>query len=69
MVCAPCLRKLAAIPLTQRRGFLSTVRAVQLATGMLLAWLFFYWAGQVLLNLPSSFHDGTAWKGTWMENP
>jgi hypothetical protein len=69
MICAPCLRKLAARPLTQRRGFLSAVRAVQLCAGVLLAWLFFYWGGQFLLDLPSSFHDGTVWKGTWMENP
>jgi len=69
VICAACLRKLAVVPLKGRRGFLGLVRIAQLCTGVFLAWLFFYWAGQMLLRLPSSFHDGTAWKGTWLENP
>jgi hypothetical protein len=30
--------------------------------GLLMAVLFFYWAGQLLLLIPTSFHDGTLWK-------
>jgi hypothetical protein len=45
------------------------LRVGQLCAGVFLAWLFFYWTGQFLLRLPTSFHDGTAWKGTWLDNP
>jgi hypothetical protein len=37
--------------------------------GLFTAALFFYWIGQILLLVPTSFHDGTLWKsiGSWRE--
>ena len=67
VLCAACLRKLAARPLTQRRGFVGTVRAVQLAVGLLIVWWCFHFLGQVLLDTPGNFHDGTIWKPDWLE--
>lgn len=69
LLCAGCLKKLAALPLTRRIGFRKTLRAFQLLLGTLLIWVFFYWVGQTLLHLPSSFHDGTLWKGQWLDTP
>jgi hypothetical protein len=69
MVCAGCLKKLAGMPLTRRPGFVNTLRALQLAVGAVTVSVFFYWTGQTLLRLPSSFHDGTVWRGTWLNNP
>jgi hypothetical protein len=37
--------------------------AVGAVSGFLLAWLFFYLVGRILLLVPSSFHEGTLWKG------
>ena len=34
VICAACLRKLAKVPFTQRTGFVSIVRSVQLAAGL-----------------------------------
>jgi hypothetical protein len=31
-------------------------------TGLLLAWLFFYYAGRVLILVPSAVHEGTEWQ-------
>jgi hypothetical protein len=69
VICAACLQKLAPPPLRSRRGLLGLLRALQFLSGVLVAWLFFYWMGQTLLRLPSSFHDGTVWKGHWLDNP
>jgi hypothetical protein len=69
VICAACLKKVAAAPLRRRRGMAGVLRVGQLCAGVFLAWLFFYWTGQFLLRLPTSFHDGTAWKGTWLDNP
>ena len=67
MICAACLKKLAAVPLTRRTGFVVAIRALQVAAGLFLALAFFYWLGQSLLDLPSSFHDGTLWRGRWVD--
>jgi len=67
LICAACLRKLVVLPATQRRNFGGLIRLIQFAIGFLLALSFFYWLGQSLLDLPSSFHDGTLWRSRWLE--
>ncbi len=67
LICATCLKKLASLPLSQRVGFAGTLRLLQVAAGLILALVFFYWLGQSLLELPSSFHDGTLWRGRWLD--
>lgn len=62
VVCAACLRKVARLPFTQQSGFRAVVRTAQLAAGVFLVWLFFFYLGQTLLSVPSAFHDGTVWK-------
>ena len=62
LLCASCLKKLAPRPLTESRLFLATLRACQCVLSLLAAWTFFYYVGQVLLRIPSSFHEGTIWK-------
>jgi len=69
VICAACLKRTASTPLARRRGWAGAVRAAQFLGGALLAWVFFYWVGETLLRLPSSFHDGTVWKGNWLESP
>lgn len=62
VICAACLKKLAKVPFTQRTGFVSVVRSVQVAAGLVILVVFFYLLGQSLLSVPASFHDGTVWK-------
>ncbi len=61
VLCASCLRRLARVPLFQRRGLGTVMRLCQCALGVLLAWFFFYLVGEGLLALPTAFHEGTVW--------
>lgn len=67
VLCAACLKRIVAGPGTRRRGLVGLVRALQVAAGLVLAILFFYWLGLSLLEMPASFHDGTLWRGHWLE--
>ena len=61
LICAACLRKLTqSSPQTRALGH--TTGVVCTFTGLLLAWIFFYYAGQVLILIPSAFHEGTVWQ-------
>lgn len=62
VLCEACLRKsLAPQRAAWRPGRLIGEAALG-AAGLLAALLFFYWAGQLLLMIPTPFHDGTVWK-------
>ena len=65
VICASCLKTFAQPPFTKRRGFVAVMRGVQLLAGFLTVWLFFYFFGQALLSIDSSFHEGTIWQGKW----
>jgi hypothetical protein len=67
LLCAICLEKLAKPPLTQHRDFKGVARLAQCLLSMLLLWFFFYWAGECLLAIPTSFHDGTLWQINWLD--
>jgi hypothetical protein len=67
LICAPCLRKISARETTRRFRWEHLLRAGAAGAGVLLAWVFFFWLGQALLNTPSSFHEGTLWKKTFLE--
>ena len=62
IICAACLRKIARVPLTERRGFAGVIRLSQCLFGLMVAWLFFYLIGETLLRLPDSFHEATLWQ-------
>ena len=66
-ICASCLKKIARVPLFQRRGWAGLVRFTQCTLGLLAAWFFFYLIGEALLALPTSFHEGTLWQSHWFE--
>jgi hypothetical protein len=67
VLCAACLKQLTHAPFTQRRGFVWLWRAAQFCFGLFLSWCFFYLAGQALLSIDTSFHEGTIWQGRWLE--
>lgn len=68
VICASCLRKLARPPFARRSGFLAVFRAAQVLAGLCLVWLVFYFLGQTLVSMPDSFHEGTLWKGSWLDS-
>jgi hypothetical protein len=46
----------------ERKRYRKILKLIPLAIGFFTAWLFFYWLGESLLFLPSSFHEGTLWE-------
>lgn len=62
VLCARCLERLHRPRQKTVRRFRPLIRTIQAGLGIMIAWLFFYWAGKILLALPSSFHEGTLWK-------
>jgi hypothetical protein len=67
VICSMCLRKLARVPLLQRRGFAGVFQFCQCLLGLLVAWFFLYLIGETLLTIPNSFHKGTMWKANWLD--
>jgi len=67
VICAACLRKVARVPLLQRRGFAGALRLGQCLLGLMMAWFFFYLIGEGLVSLPTSFHEGTIWHVNWFD--
>lgn len=66
VICASCLKKLAAAeanPARPRRSFLPTL---QLLGGFTFAWVLFYCVGHFLLSLPEEFHDDKLWRSRFM---
>lgn|SRR5690348_8179721 len=61
VLCAACLRKAAQATPPRRRGLAGLKRLGQCLAAVVIAWLFFYVAGECLLTLPDSFHEGTLW--------
>jgi hypothetical protein len=67
LICASCLQKLA-VKKTGRAGRFAIVgEAFVCAAGILVAWFFFYCAGQLLLMTPTRFHEGSVWEKTMEE--
>lgn len=67
VICAACLKKLARGPLHQRPAWAGLRRAGQCLLGIFLAWFFFHLVAELLLKLPSDFHEGTLWEVNWMD--
>ena len=62
LLCAECIKRLSA-KRAGKRGRLAWVKsALAGALGLLLAWLFFYAIGQVLIEIPAAQDEGTAWQ-------
>ncbi len=67
VVCASCLAKITARgPGTGGRRWVVLLRGLQFLCALLLLWVIFYIAGQALLAIPSSFHEGALWTESTM---
>ena len=66
MFCASCIEKLLRTVPSMRFNLSDIFSAGQSFLSIIITWLVFYYLGQLLLSLPSSFHDGTLWQaGFW----
>ena len=62
VVCSACLKKLARAPLARRPAFVRLFQFAQCLAGLVLAWFFFFLMGEILLKIPTTFHEGTLWR-------
>ena len=67
VICAACLRKLTKPSLKERLRLAALGGWATAMLGVLAGWLFFYLLGQVLLAMPSDFHEGTVWRQSVMD--
>ena len=69
VICAACLRKLLRSPGKRRSPVIAWLsRSAALCCGLILGWFAFFLIGKILLNVPTSFHDGTIWRQSfWQE--
>jgi hypothetical protein len=70
MICASCLRAERAVPQrTSGAWWRVAGRALHTTVAVIVAWLFFYATAQVLLDLPSPFHEGSMWSDDEWQEP
>lgn len=65
VICAACLRQLAATEPAQRMSLAWAWPGLQLAAGLIMLWLCFYLFGAALLSIPTSYHEGSVWTEKW----
>jgi hypothetical protein len=66
MICSSCLSKIPRSVDQKTRSWNALFRIAQFTIGVFILWICFYYLGQILLELPTSFHDGTMWnQGFW----
>ena len=61
VICAQCLGRLARRGKATSRLMRGAAACVAAGAGLVAAWAVFYYLGQLLLRLPTPFHEGTLW--------
>jgi uncharacterized paraquat-inducible protein A len=67
VLCAGCLKKITARTDQRTERFAGARRGAQLLAGVFVAWLVFYFIGQMLISIPSEFHEGTLWQPGFLD--
>jgi hypothetical protein len=63
VLCASCLAKKNETPQVKRKlPFRGLFRFAQLVFGILVVWILFYALGDLLVQIPTSFHEGEVWE-------
>lgn len=65
VLCASCLNKLLKTSKASSLRLTGLIKLGQFLCGGMVLWMFFYYLGQILLSLPTSFHEGTLWQTGW----
>ncbi|HLJ48489.1 MAG TPA: hypothetical protein VKU01_20885 [Bryobacteraceae bacterium] len=61
VVCAACLKRLVGAVPKQRRSARWVLASALPIAGGVIAWVFFYGIGRLLMLIPASVHDGSVW--------
>ena len=67
VLCSRCLEQLASATTSPRRENHHLFHAGACVAGILVGWMFFYFGGRLLVMIPASFHEGTVWKESWID--
>jgi hypothetical protein len=62
LICSVCLKQITTGKNAKGKRLLMPLRVIEVLVGLFLAWLFFYYLGQGLMLIPTSFHEGTMWE-------
>ena len=62
VICASCLSRLTERTGAKRFRLAMLLTLFQCIAGFFIVWLCFYYLGQTLLLIPTSFHEGTLWE-------
>ena len=65
VLCAACIRKLNEPSGKTSDRLRGLFHFVNFLLGILILYVLFYYLAQVLLTLPSDFHEGTLWQTGW----
>jgi hypothetical protein len=68
VLCASCLAKRVQPRFVKKYHLSGLLKIVQVLVSILILWSAFYLLGQMLLTIPSSFHEGTMWQKILLEN-
>jgi hypothetical protein len=62
MMCATCFKEKTAVKEAKPRDWFVVSIAGQAVLGLFGVWFVAYFIGRMLLQIPSSFHEGTVWE-------
>ena len=69
VLCASCLSRGAASAKRRLHPYQWIFRIGHFATGLLLLYVLYYYLAQILIALPTAFHEGTLWQSGWWTQP
>lgn len=67
VICAACLRKLAAAEAKPKKTRLNFWPVLQIGGGLFVSWMIFYLIGQMLVSIPEEYHNEEMWKDKWSD--
>lgn len=67
ILCSSCLKKINKKQIKHSFSFSGLIMTAQSLAGFFIVWLFLYYIGQILISIPSSFHEGTIWSAGWLD--
>ena len=69
MLCAACLSQGSHAVEEKLQRFQWIFRLGHFFLGILIAYIVFFYLAQMLLLIPTSFHEGTFWQTGWWKGP
>ena len=69
VLCASCLRKRQNPPPKKNQRYQWVLRMGYFISGMILLYVIFYYVAQILVALPTDFHEGSIWQTGWWSQP